>query len=73
MDHVVRADLERDERDLPGMGFQERGMGKQMRKGCERVFLRMTRELEPAPEPSGTFIQSWLAAWWKARGERKGA
>ena len=54
------------------MGFQERGMGKQMRKGHERVFLRMTRDLEPAPEASGTFVQSW-AAWWKGRGGRKDA
>ncbi len=53
------------------MGFEERGMGKQMRKGRERVFLRMTRELEPRPEPSGTFVQSWLAAWRRARGVRK--
>ena len=50
------------------MGFAERGMGKQMRKGHERVFLRMTRDLESRPEPSGTFIQSWLAAWRKRRG-----
>jgi hypothetical protein len=55
------------------MGFRERGMGKQMRKGRERVFLRMTRQLELAPEPSGTFIKSWLAARRKARGVRKGA
>jgi ribosomal protein S18 acetylase RimI-like enzyme len=50
------------------MGFEERGMGKQMRKGQERVFLRMTRDLEPEPEPTGTFIQSWLAVWRRGRG-----
>ena len=55
------------------MGFQERGIGKQLRRGRERVFLRMTRELEEAPEPSGTFVPSWLGAWWRGRGARKGA
>ncbi len=50
------------------MGFEERGMGKQLRKGGERVFLRMTRDLGPRTEPAGTFIQSWLAAWKKGRG-----
>jgi ribosomal protein S18 acetylase RimI-like enzyme len=54
------------------MGFVERGMGKRMRKGREHVFLRMTRELEPAEEPTGTFIQSWLASWRKARDAGKG-
>jgi ribosomal protein S18 acetylase RimI-like enzyme len=51
------------------MGFEVRGMGKQERKGRESVFLRMTRRLERAPEPEGTFVQSWLAAFRRARGE----
>lgn len=55
------------------MGFEERGMGKQLRKGRERPFLRLTRDLEPREEPSGTFVQSWIAAWRRARGERKDA
>ena len=54
------------------MGFEERGMGKQFHKGQERVFLRMTRELEPREEPAGTFVQSWLASWRKARSDRRG-
>ena len=33
MDHVVRADLERDERDLPGMRVQERDRRVQLRPG----------------------------------------
>jgi ribosomal protein S18 acetylase RimI-like enzyme len=45
------------------MGFEERGMGKQRIKGRESVFIRMTRELSPSPEPTGTFVPSWLAAW----------
>ncbi len=49
------------------MGFEVRGMGKQLLKNRENVFLRMTRELAPAPEPTGTFVQSWLAAWRRAR------
>jgi ribosomal protein S18 acetylase RimI-like enzyme len=50
------------------MGFQVRGMGKQKLRRRENVFLRMTRELEARPEPTGTFVQSWLAAWRRARG-----
>jgi hypothetical protein len=50
------------------MGFEVRGMGKQVLKGRESVFIRMTRELSPAPEPTGTFVKSWLAAWRRARG-----
>jgi GNAT superfamily N-acetyltransferase len=50
------------------MGFEVRGMGKQVLKGRESVFLRMTRELSPAPEATGTFVKSWLAAWRRARG-----
>lgn len=49
------------------MGFEVKGMGKQKLKRRENVFLRMTRELTPAPEPTGTFIQSWLAAWRRGR------
>lgn len=55
------------------MGFEERGMGKQLRRGHERVFLRMTRDLGPREEPAGTSIQSWLASWRKARAARKDA
>lgn len=36
------------------MGFEERGLGKQMRNGRERLFLRMTRDLEPGSELSET-------------------
>jgi len=53
------------------MGFEERGMGKQRIRHREHVFLRMTRELGEAPEPTGTFVQSWLAAWRKERSERE--
>jgi ribosomal protein S18 acetylase RimI-like enzyme len=53
------------------MGFEVRGMGKQRLKRREHVFLRMTRDLAPAPEPTGTFVQSWLAAWRKGRAERE--
>jgi hypothetical protein len=28
----------------------------------------MTRELAPAPEPTGTFVPSWLARWRRGRG-----
>jgi ribosomal protein S18 acetylase RimI-like enzyme len=50
------------------MGFEVRGMGKQLLKKRENVYLRMTRELEAEPEPTGTFVKSWLAAWRRARG-----
>lgn len=50
------------------MGFEVRGMGKQILPNKENVFLRMRRDLEPRPEPTGTFVQSWLAAWRRARG-----
>lgn len=52
------------------MGFEVRGMGKQRLKGRENVFLRMSRPLEVAPEPTGTFVKSWLAAWRRGREER---
>lgn len=55
------------------MGFEEQGMGKQLRRGQERIFLRMTRELAPPEEQPGTSAHGWLASWRKARGERKGA
>jgi ribosomal protein S18 acetylase RimI-like enzyme len=51
------------------MGFEVRGMGKQRMKGRESVFLRMSRDLSPAPESTGTFVKSWLAAWRRGRGE----
>lgn len=51
------------------MGFEVRGMGKQKLAARENVFLRMSRELEERPEPTGTFVQSWLAAFRRARGE----
>lgn len=50
------------------MGFEVHGMGKQILPNKENVFLRMRRDLEPRPEPTGTFVQSWLAAWRRARG-----
>jgi len=50
------------------MGFEVRGMGKQKLKKRENVFLRMTRELGPAEEPTGTFVQTWLAAFRRGRG-----
>ncbi len=50
------------------MGFAVRGMGKQILGRRENVFLRMTRELAPEAEPTGTFVKSWLAAWRRARG-----
>ena len=53
------------------MGFEVRGMGRQILKRREQVFIRMTRELAPVPEPTGTFVQSWLAAWRRARASRE--
>jgi ribosomal protein S18 acetylase RimI-like enzyme len=50
------------------MGFEVKGMGKQQLKARENVYLRMTRDLAPAPEPTGTFVKSWLAAWRRGRG-----
>lgn len=50
------------------MGFEVRGMGKRTLRGKESVFIRMTRELAPRPEPTGTFVPSWLAAWLAGRG-----
>jgi ribosomal protein S18 acetylase RimI-like enzyme len=50
------------------MGFEVRGMGKQILRRKQNVYLRMTRVLDERPEPSGTFVQSWLAAWRRARG-----
>ncbi len=50
------------------MGFEVRGMGKRTLKGKESVFLRMTRELAPRAEPTGTFMPSWLAAWLAGSG-----
>jgi ribosomal protein S18 acetylase RimI-like enzyme len=54
------------------MGFEVQGMGKRLLKGRESVFLRMTRELAPRPEPTGTFIPSWLSAWLKGGGAPRG-
>ena len=53
------------------MGFEVQGMGKRMLKGNESVFIRMTRELAPRVEPTGTFIPSWLSAWLKGAGESR--
>ena len=53
------------------MGFVVQGMGKRILKGRESPFIRMTRALAERPEPTGTFVPTWLAAWWRARGERK--
>ena len=50
------------------MEFEVRGLGKRTLKGKESVFIRMTRELGPRPEPTGTFVPSWLSAWLKRRG-----
>jgi ribosomal protein S18 acetylase RimI-like enzyme len=50
------------------MGFELKGMGKQQLRTRENVYLRMTRDLAPAPEPTGTFVKSWLAAWRRGRG-----
>jgi ribosomal protein S18 acetylase RimI-like enzyme len=54
------------------MGFEVQGMGKRLLKGRESVFIRMTRELAPRPEPTGTFIPSWLSAWLKGGGAPRG-
>ncbi len=54
------------------MGFAVQGMGVRMLKGRESPFLRMTRELAPAPEPTGTFVPSWLARWTRGRGGAAG-
>jgi ribosomal protein S18 acetylase RimI-like enzyme len=53
------------------MGFEVRGMGKRTLKGKESVFIRMTRELAPRPEPTETFVPSWLSAWLAGRGGRR--
>jgi len=49
------------------MGFEVRGMGKRTLKGAESVFISMTRELQARPEPTGTFVPSWLSAWLRGR------
>jgi len=49
------------------MGFEVRGMGKRTLKGVESVFISMTRELRERPEPTGTFVPSWLSAWLRGR------
>jgi ribosomal protein S18 acetylase RimI-like enzyme len=49
------------------MGFEVTGMGKQVLKGREVPYLKMTRELTASQEPTGTFVKSWLAAWRRAR------
>jgi ribosomal protein S18 acetylase RimI-like enzyme len=49
------------------MGFEVRGMGKQLMRRRENVYLRLSRELAPEPEATGTFVKSWLAAWRRAR------
>lgn len=54
------------------MGFEIRGMGKQKLKTRENVFLRMERVLEAKPEPTGTFVQSWLAAFRRGSGSGEG-
>ncbi len=54
------------------MGFEVRGMGRQILQRRETVYLRMSRKLEARPEPSGTFVQSWLSAWRRARGKHPG-
>jgi ribosomal protein S18 acetylase RimI-like enzyme len=51
------------------MGFEVRGMGKQIHKARQTVFLRMTKKLAPvAKEPPPAFMPSWLSAWRKRRG-----
>ena len=50
------------------MGFEVTGMGKQVLKRRELPYLKMTRTLGPADEPTGTFVKSWLAAWRRHRG-----
>ena len=54
------------------MQFEVLGIGKRMLKGKESVFIRMTRELAPRPEPTGTFVPSWLSAWLRGRGTPPG-
>jgi ribosomal protein S18 acetylase RimI-like enzyme len=51
------------------MGFEVRGMGKRILHGRESPFIRMTRELAPRPAPTGTFVPSWLATWWRGSGK----
>ena len=51
------------------MGFEVRGMGKRLLAGRESPFIRMTRELAPRPEPTGTFVPSWLATWLRGSGK----
>jgi ribosomal protein S18 acetylase RimI-like enzyme len=50
------------------MGFEVLGMGVQLLKRRENVYLRMSRALAPEPEATGTFVKSWVAAWRRARG-----
>ncbi len=52
------------------VGFEIRGMGKQILKKRESVFIRMTREVAPGQEAEGTFVKSWLAAWRRGREAR---
>jgi RimJ/RimL family protein N-acetyltransferase len=52
------------------MGFVVQGMGVRTLEGKQSVFIRMTRELAPKPEPTGTFVPSWLAKWTRGRDGR---
>jgi ribosomal protein S18 acetylase RimI-like enzyme len=54
------------------MGFDLMGMGKQQLKTRENVYLRMARALATAPEDTGTFVKSWLAAWRRGRADEPG-
>jgi ribosomal protein S18 acetylase RimI-like enzyme len=50
------------------MGFAVGGMGKQIHKTRETVYLQMTKPLDPAEDLTGPLVPGWLAAWKKRRG-----
>jgi RimJ/RimL family protein N-acetyltransferase len=51
------------------MGFSVHGMGKQIHKTRETVYLRMSKQLPPMGEPTAAFTPGWVAVWKKRRGE----
>ena len=53
------------------MGFVVRGMGKQIHKTRQTVYLQMIKNLDPIDESSDVATVGWLAAWKRRRQEPK--
>ena len=52
------------------MGFAVRGMGKQMHRNRETVYLQMTKKLDPLDESAAAAASGWLANWKRRRDDR---